>query len=215
VPVITLTPGYNGPRREARRIDGSTPRALVLLGSFRWSAKQTNLRNLLDHATPILTTEQIGVRIVGDMASDVRRAFEARYRAASFTGFVEDPTRHLDARLAVLAEPIGGGFKLKLLDYIFNRVPVAALETCCAGFPKSVREHMIIRPDINGLLRAIVEAVDDFPRLNRLQERAFAAAERAFEWRDRGILLRHAVECVSGSEAGIATRARSSTCFSG
>jgi hypothetical protein len=46
--------------------------------------------------------------------------------------------------MAVIAEPIGGGFKLKLLEYIFNRVPVASLAVCTHGLPEHLRAHMLL-----------------------------------------------------------------------
>lgn len=54
VPSIVLSPGYSGARLAERQISAGTPRAVVLFGSYRWSAKQTNLRILLDRADPIM-----------------------------------------------------------------------------------------------------------------------------------------------------------------
>ncbi|MBB5693915.1 glycosyltransferase [Muricoccus pecuniae] len=194
VPVLPLVPGYDGARAAGRAIGPETPRAVVLFGSYRWSAKQANLRIFLDQADPVLAEAGVEIRVVGDMPDDLRRSLEGRYRAARFTGFVEDPAPHLAAaRLAVVAEPIGGGFKMKLLEYVFNRVPVAALDVCASGLPDSVRANMVLAPELDGLLRAVLGVIDDPARLGALQEGAFAAAEGAFDWADRGRALRDAV----------------------
>ena len=44
--------------------------------------------------------------------------------ATQFTGTVPDVTRYMDeARIAIVPERNGGGFKLKVLEYVFNRIP--------------------------------------------------------------------------------------------
>lgn len=194
VAMLPLVPGYDGVRVAGREITAETPRAVVLFGSYRWSAKQANLRIFLEHADPVLSRAGIEIRVVGDMPDDLRQQLEGRYKAARFTGFVDDPAPHLaGARMAVLAEPIGGGFKMKLLEYVFNRVPVAALTACASGLPDSVRGEMLLEPELDGLMQRVIAGIDDLPALNRRQERAFTAAEHAFDWRERGRLLRDAI----------------------
>ncbi len=125
---------------------------------------------------------------------------EPRYVAARFTGFVQDPVPHLDARLGVVAEPIGGGFKLKLLDYIFNRVPVVALESCVVGLPEAVKRHVLTVQDLSALSDRVKAVIDDVDQLNTLQQGAFDAAERAFHWADRGKAMHAAVLGVGNSD---------------
>jgi hypothetical protein len=207
VPVLPLVPGYDGARAAQRGDWTETSRAVVLFGSYRWSAKQANLRIFLDQADPVLAAAGVEIRVVGDMPDDFRRSLAGRYKAARFTGFVEDPAPYLaDARLAVVAEPIGGGFKMKLLEYIFNRVPVAALDVCASGLPDSVRSHMVLAPDLKELLQSVLSVIDDPGRLEALQTGAFTAAEDAFDWADRGYALRDAVLDCRKTLAGRAGR---------
>lgn len=191
--LVTLTPGYDGARLGQRHVTAATPRAVVMFGSYRWSAKQANLRLFLDHAHSRLRQAGIELRVVGDMDDEQRRWLEARYPSVRFAGFVKDPAPYLDARLAVVAEPIGGGFKLKLLDYIFNRVPIVTLDTCAAGLPAEVRRHVITVPDLDRLVDAVVAVIDDVPTLDDMQHQALAVADRAFDWADRGRALRSAI----------------------
>jgi glycosyltransferase involved in cell wall biosynthesis len=194
IPVLPLVPGYDGTRAETRPAGAEAPRAVVLFGSYRWSAKQANLRIFLDQADPVLASAGVEILVVGDMPDDFRRSLEGRYRAARFTGFVKDPAPYLAAaRLAVVAEPIGGGFKMKLLEYVFNRVPVAALDVCASGLPAAVSAQMLLAPDLTGLLKSVLAVIDDPAKLDALQRGAFEAAEGAFDWADRGQALRDAV----------------------
>ena len=188
--VVALTPGYNGTRKADREITAATPRAAVMLGGYRWSAKQANLKSFLGHAHAKLNQAGVELRVIGDMDDKLRQMLQAQYSSALFTGFVQDPAPLLDARIAVIAEPIGGGFKLKLLDYIFNRLPIVTLETCAAGLPRAVREHVCTVPDLDRLTDAVTSLIDDVPTLNTMQRGAFAAAEHAFDWADRGRALK-------------------------
>jgi glycosyltransferase involved in cell wall biosynthesis len=206
--IITLTPGYDGPRIQHRQITTATPRAAVMFGAYHWSVKQTNLRIYLDHADAQMHKAGIEIRIVGDIPSELRSDLERRYVSARFTGFVEDPAPHLDARLGVVAEPIGGGFKHKLLDYIFNRVPVVALESCVVGLPESVTRHVLTVPDLQALNNCVETVIDDYDRLNALQEGAFEAAERAFDWADRGKAMQAAIAAIGQSERHLVRRPR-------
>jgi glycosyltransferase involved in cell wall biosynthesis len=199
--VVTLTPGYGGPRLGHREITDATPRAAVMFGSYRWSAKQANLKLFLEQANDEMHAAEVELRVVGDMDEAQRLALQKRYASTCFTGFVQDPTPYLDARLAIVAEPIGGGFKLKFLDYIFNRLPVVALEACVAGLPDKVLQHMLVVPDMAALTACVISVIDDVERLDQLQQNAFRAAEQTFNWADRGADLQAAIRSVGRGSA--------------
>jgi hypothetical protein len=197
VDVVTLTPGYDGPHMQARNITADTPRAAVMFGSYRWSAKQKNLKAFLECADSRLHKSGIEMRIVGDIAENVRLALERQYASTRFTGFVLDPAVHLNARLAIVAETIGGGFKLKLLDYIFNRIPIVALDTCIVGLPESVRRHTLIAANLSALIDIATSVIDDVALLDRLQRDAYNSASDAFDWAQRGTAMHDAIDAAS------------------
>ena len=92
-----------------------------------------------------------------------------------------------------MAEPEGGGFKLKCLDYVFNRVPMAVLEGSAAGLPLEPGEAYLRFDGMDALADGVLGVLDDLPRLNDLQERAYRSAEAAFDWEARGRALRDAL----------------------
>jgi glycosyltransferase involved in cell wall biosynthesis len=191
---VTLTPGHTGWRAGRRVIDGRVPRRVILVGSFRWVMKQENLRRFLAIADPVFAAEDIELEVVGDVAGNLLDEMLQRCRATQFCGFVDDLAPLMaNARMAIVPELIGGGFKLKFLDYIFARVPVATLAQATAGFPATVREATLARDDLESLVRAIVQHIDNFHELNRMQECAYSAAESSFEWKDRGLWLQQAM----------------------
>jgi hypothetical protein len=102
---------------------------------------------------------------------------------------------------------VGGGFKLKFLDYIFARVPVATLSAAAAGLPESLRAWMLSRNDLNALVDAIVANIDQFDELNERQQRAFELAQSLYRWIDRGVQLREAIlQILSHSSARVNSR---------
>jgi glycosyltransferase involved in cell wall biosynthesis len=52
---------------------------------------------------------------------------------------------------------------------------------------------MLLRPDIESLVAAVAELVENAPHLEAMQRGAFDAAEAEFDWADRGEALRAAI----------------------
>jgi len=190
VKTLVLTPGYHGRVKEARQIAADGPRHVIMVGSFRWAAKQDNLRQFLRVADGVFADAGIVFDVVGDMPASLRKELEPGLKATVLHGFVDDPTPIYDrARMALVPEAIGGGFKLKFLDYLFQRLPVATLSDAVAGLPAALRAQMIQAADHAGLARAVVAGIDDVAALQRRQDAAFAQARSLFRWSDRGQAL--------------------------
>jgi glycosyltransferase involved in cell wall biosynthesis len=191
---LTLTPGYAGPVVAQRHIGPQTPRRVAIVGSFRWIVKQENLRRFVEVADPVFAAQGIALDVVGDVPERLRAELKPHTSATQFHGYVEDPAEALSqARIAIVPEMFGGGFKLKFLDYMFARVPVATLSAAAAGLPESLLSWMFSRNDIHALVDAIVENIDRFDELNARQQQAFELAQSLYRWIDRGVQLRDAI----------------------
>lgn len=205
---MTLTPGYAGEPARPRVITADTPRRAIVVGSFFWVMKQENLKRFLDLADPIFQRHGIGLDIVGEVPPALLEHFSGRCRATRFHGFVDDMTDLMSqARVAVVPEVIGGGFKLKFLDYFFARVPVATLHQAAAGLPPSLREHTLAGDDLPELVDAIVAHIDRLEQLNRMQQHALDVASAMFRWEDRGAQLGEAIANVRRERFGAARQA--------
>jgi polysaccharide biosynthesis protein PslH len=184
---LSITPGYTGPIVGARRITAATPRRVLIMGSFQWVVKQENLTRFVQIADPIFQRQGIELDVVGDIPKAFLTALKARCRATSFHGFVTDVAPYLDrARIGIVPESIGGGFKLKFLDYIFGRLPVATVSQAVAGLSEELRTTMLKNDNLAGLVSEIVSHIDRIDELNRMQERAFALGQAQFDWNVRG-----------------------------
>lgn len=184
---VVIKPGYSGAISSRAVISSETPRRVVLVGSFRWSAKQENLRQFVKVADPVFAQRGIEFVVVGPIPGDIAKELERTAEATRIVGFVEDLKPVLEnARVAVVPEAIGGGFKLKFLDYVYGRMPVATLTRATAGLPDELRQAMLCRDNLSQLASGIADIIDDLPELNAMQEKALRTATAMFRWPDRG-----------------------------
>jgi hypothetical protein len=200
---LALTPGYTGWIASARHITAATPRRVIIMGSFQWIVKQENLVRFVEIADPIFKEQGIELDIVGDVPPALLAMLQGRCRATHFHGFVSNAASYLSsARLAVVPESIGGGFKLKFLDYIFGRVPVATVSQATAGLPAELQCAMLCSDSLSELVRKIVSHIDRLDDLNRMQESAFTIGKSQFKWSVRGERFRFAIDNVRQANAG-------------
>jgi polysaccharide biosynthesis protein PslH len=186
-PMDVVTPGYRGRILPHRRITRDLPRRAVIVGSFDWIAKRMNLEEFVDIADPMFADHGAELQAVGSGDEAFFAGLRQRVTATQITGTVPDVTRYMDdARIAIVPERSGGGFKLKVLEYVFNRIPVFALDGSFAGVPLKHNDSVMLFPDHAALAHGVLEAIDDVDRLNRLQERAYAVCRDRFDWASRG-----------------------------
>jgi polysaccharide biosynthesis protein PslH len=192
---LVLSPGYDGPRAPDRQIVQATPRRIAIVGSYRWIAKRMNLSAFLDAADGVFQNAAVGIDVVGEVPDPIRRAWEARTKATRFHGFVDDLGEFLAARrMGLVVEETGGGFKLKTLDYIFNRAPIAAIRGSMAGLPLREGSEYLCFETMQELANGVVAVIDDFERLNYMQQAAYKKCESGFDWSDRGQTLFNAIQ---------------------
>jgi glycosyltransferase involved in cell wall biosynthesis len=192
--ILVLTPGYAGRHIEARRITDQVQRSVLIMGSFDWIAKQRNLVDFLELGAPRFAAAGIGIRVVGGGAPRFLASLRRRFTTVSFTGHVGDVTPELEAaRIAIVPERFGGGFKLKLLDLVFNRVPIAALQGAMNGIPLRHGDSSLTYPDRERLVAGVLNAIDNIDLLNRLHDGAYRSCKAKFDWASRGAALLSAV----------------------
>ena len=189
---VLLTPGYAGLHVAYREINDATPRRALILGSAIWLAKQMNLVEFMATADELFYQRQIELWVVGNVPDHLHA--KSHFRAIRFLGFVEnlEPVFR-SVRIGIVAERIGGGFKLKTLDYIFNRVPIAAMRGSIAGLPLTPGLHYLAFDSTRELAQGVATVIDDTERLNSLQQAAYEKCKSGFDWSDRGRTLCNAI----------------------
>ncbi len=196
---LCLTPGYEGPFHPGREITTATPRRVIMSGSFEWIAKRINLERFLEQAAAPLAAAGIGLQIVGKTDESFRKDMGARFPGVDLVGRVPEMTPYLlDARIGLIVEEFGGGFKLKTLEYLFHGLPLAGLVQAVEGLPLRSPEHLLLASDVPSLVAAVVGVIDDIDRLNAMQRKSFALCREAFRWEDRGRRLHEALRELRG-----------------
>ena len=196
--VLFLPPGYDGSHVAARTIDATLPRRAVIVGTFDWLPKRTSLERFLSQADALLAANGVELHVVGRAEDDLINRLRARFPATKFTGRVPEVASHMaTARLALVPDTLGG-FKLKALDYVFNRLPILSIEGSVPGTPLVPGKSILLYPDHPTLARGVLDVIDDFSRLNALQEHAFAACRNAF---DSATLAQRLIDAVTGLAA--------------
>ncbi len=200
-PVEFIPPGYGGPIIEHRQIGPETPRRAILVGSFHWGPKQRSVEAFLSIADSIMAQAGVELLVVGDTEQAFLDRLRPRLSATTFTGRVENVFPYMQqARLAVVPDTLGG-FKLKTLDYVFNRLPIFAMEGSVPGLPLEPGRNIFLFAAHRDLAEGIVQVIDDFDRLNAAQQSAFAASRDQFEWAKIGEKLCGAIERSGGSRS--------------
>ncbi|AWI86719.1 hypothetical protein CEW88_23425 (plasmid) [Alloyangia pacifica] len=186
VKYLPLTPGYNGPVSAARVIGPDTPRRILLLGGRRSEQKQQILLDWMEFAYDRINAAGIEMIIAGDMHESLHDTLTRRYPQTQVLGFVANLEALIaSARMGVIADTIGGGFKLRLLSHVFERLPMVGLSGAISGLPTPEGAGYLGAADLQELITLVCAVCDDTDRLNALQERAFNDCAEAYAWSAR------------------------------
>lgn len=195
-PVAFLPPGYGGSRVDARRIDASVPRRAVVVGSFDWPPKRISVERFLAAASSPLARAGVELQFVGAVEPAYLENLRTRYPSVAFVGPVDDVRPYMsDARIALVPDLLGG-FKLKGLDYVFNRIPIMAMRVALPGMPLEDGYSIDYFDSHEALAEGVVTLIDDFETLNQRHSAAIEACATRFDWHCIGErLLAHIEKC--------------------
>ncbi|MEM1086030.1 MAG: glycosyltransferase [Verrucomicrobiota bacterium] len=189
---LELTPGYEGdiPASDPDPITAETPRTVVLAGTFEWLAKRRNLESFLSAADDCFPKAKIHFQVVGKSDPAYFESLAKRHPWAKFDANVPSMEPFLkDARIGLIPEALGGGFKLKALDYIFRGLPLAAVEPALSGLPLTPGSGALAAATTEALAEAVSKRIDDLDFLNRAASEALSHCRDAFHWQERGEAL--------------------------
>lgn len=187
---LPVLPGYDGPVTSTRSINAETPRRVLVLGGRRSKQKCQILLDWMEVAHDRLHAAGIEVVIVGDMENSLRSHLYDLYPQAQVLGFVEDlGALFASARMGIIADATGGGFKLRLLAQVFRRLPIVGLRGAITGLPTAEGTGYLGAPDLEGLVNLVTSVIDSTDRLNSLHDTAFADCTAAFSWHVRAQAL--------------------------
>ena len=198
-PMQVIMPAYAGPRAPARVIDQTTPRRILILGNHDAHHK----RMVLERTLAALSAKGIERLCTVDVVGGGETAsFEARYPGFNFYGYVENLESYLQTvRFGLIPDEIGGGFKIRALTHAFQRVPMLAVRSALNGMGFTAGRDFEVAENLDQLAGQIPALLEDFPRLNQLQDAAYRHCETAFDWGERGRTLHAFVSQLPRSDA--------------
>ena len=201
---VIVEPMYKGRIVVNRKIDEDVPRRVCLVGSFESLAKKKNVLNFLRAATQSFTRMNIELFVVGRMDQALRDKLSSQWPTVTFTGEVAEVETYLaSCRIGIIPEAAGGGFKLKSLDYVFNRVPIFALESAVVGLPLVPGVSIEIASSFRNLCRTIQRYIEDFDHLNAMQRSAFDACMRFTREDKQEHALKETIRNLSNTGTGL------------
>jgi glycosyltransferase involved in cell wall biosynthesis len=198
-PVTVLPPSYSGPRVAARTIGPDTPRRVVVIGSFDWPAKRIAMESFLVAAAPVLSSTGIDLQLVGAIEPSYLADLRRRFPTVSLVGPVDDVRPYMASARIALVPDVLGGFKLKGLDYVFNRIPILAMRVALPGIPLEDGLSIGLFDSHQALAEGVVAVVDDFELLNMRQTAAFEACATGF---DGPRIAQHLLELIGQARPG-------------
>lgn len=187
---LPVPPGYDGAVAHTRTITSAVPRRVVLLGGRRSQQKQQILLDWLDVGYDALIAAGIDVVIVGDIGDDLRAKVARQYPMVHVLGFAPDLEAVIaQARAGLVVDTVGGGFKIRLLSQVFQRLPIVGLASAISGLPTREGDGYAAAATIEELVDLVCEIIDQPERLDALQQRAFADCASEFSWAQRAAKL--------------------------
>ena len=200
---LMLTPGYDGRMAPARTLTAQTPRRVLLFGGRRPAQKQQVLLDWLKVGYPILSNAGIETQVIGDIPDPLCKRLAQAYPDLDVRGFVDNPEALIaDARAGLIVDTLGGGFKLRLLSHVFERLPIIGLADAIEGLPVSQGEGYLAAENHEALAQLVVATIDDIDGLQALADTALNDCEGKFSWASRA---RDLVAALGGAPVVAAT----------
>ncbi|MEM9562778.1 MAG: glycosyltransferase [Actinomycetota bacterium] len=195
---VVATPGWSGEFPDTVPPMADRPRRIGILGSFAWHVKQENLLRFVRGAGPALERAGVELVVAGTVPDPFRQELEAMSSSVRCAGWVDSIPDFLGTcRIGVVAEPLGGGFKLKSLDYVALRVPIGATTGSVTGLPLVDGVSMFEARSEVALGERLVEVIDDADDLEAVADRAFSSCEPTLRWAEQVKSLMEAVDLVT------------------
>jgi polysaccharide biosynthesis protein PslH len=203
LPAMVLKPGYSSESKDLPpAIMTQTPKS-ILIGSFEWSAKQMNLEAILQayRAFEGQTGLRFPLRIAGKMPSRFAEKLRCDYPDIEICRNFQRIAEVLqDATVALVLEDLGGGFKLKALDYIFHGLAIVGLAQTMNGSGLRAGVDYIEVSSLQSAMPAIAALLQDGNRSKGIAASARHRAEGQFDWSDRAARLIAFMESLQKSD---------------
>lgn len=155
---------------------------IIIAGSFEWRPKRDNLLLLLNAKNfHQLTDHGITTTIVGRADTEFVNLVNKNYKGIHMTGEVASLYPYYQkAKIAIVPERLGGGFKLKVVEAALFKTAIFAIKgaiTKC-NFIKDLQ--FIEKESFEELISEIIKFQNEPEKLNNLIENAHSLAKKEY-----------------------------------
>ncbi len=162
---------------------GDTRRRVLLTGTFLWRLKLRNLVEFLEAAVEPFERQGIELMVVGRIPPRELQDLRTRFPSCEIVGEVDSVEPWLaQARVGVIAEPRGGGFKMKALDLVAAGVPIVGMNRSLDGIPLVPNVDYLASDEIPSLVQQVIDHIDDVEMLDQMRHRSFDAFREKLDW---------------------------------
>ena len=181
--VSVIPAGWDASRGFAADREEALPNVIVC-GSFTWQPKKKNLLSLLNcPGFKRFHEHGITVYLVGHADKAFVEFVNSRYPGVVMTGTVDDVSPfYQKCSVALVAEQMGGGFKLKLLEAAAYGTGIVAVKGAVTddGFQRGV--HYLEADNFDDLVDTAIELVNHGEQLKSLRTNARALLSSRYNW---------------------------------
>jgi glycosyltransferase involved in cell wall biosynthesis len=181
--VSVIPAGWDTSRNVAVDREKVSPNVIVC-GSFTWQPKKKNLLSLLN-CPRFRRFHDCGITVylVGHAEKDFVEFVNSRYPGVVMTGTVDDVSPFYGkCSVALVAEQMGGGFKLKLLEAAAYGTGIVAVKGAVTddGFQRGV--HYLEADNFDDLVDTAIELVNHGEQLKSLRTNAGELLSSRYNW---------------------------------
>lgn len=189
LPAIVVTPGFRPVSQVPSLPMRDRQPVALLLGSFEWNAKIANLEEILNAYQRYRADTghvRFSLRIAGRSRPGLFDRLSRQHNSVEFISrFDELSDVVTDARIGLVLETMGGGFKLKTLDYVFSDLAVVGYPHALAGTDLDPETDYFRVDGPEDAMRRINDLMDETDRLETAARNARRKAVAAYDWDDR------------------------------
>lgn len=155
---------------------------LIIGGSFTWYPKEENLELFLGAKNFNLLNENgLNIQVVGRAYPPFVNYINNKYEGVEMTGEVEDLIPFYDqAKIAIIPEYLGGGFKLKIIEAAQTKTAIFAIKGAIkkCKFIKGI--HYIEFDSFEELISEIIYYQNKAEQLDEMIENAYQLVKKEF-----------------------------------
>ncbi|MFD1316837.1 glycosyltransferase [Namhaeicola litoreus] len=142
-----------------KKINSKKINYVILAGSFIWGPKIENLLSLLNAKNfKELGQNNIVLKVVGRASQELVNKINSKYNGVEMTGDVLEMRPYYDeAKIAVIPEKLGGGFKLKVVEAASYQTAIFAINGAIKTCDFKPSKHYIEKNTFEELISEIIK----------------------------------------------------------